>query len=62
MDDIDTAQELQELVLRRTLETQRQRTEIPFSGVCLSCEEPITKGRYCDSTCREDHESRRKRK
>lgn len=62
IDFADQAQDLSDLILSRTLQNQQLKTSIPFSGLCLSCEEPIEKGRYCDSDCRDDHESRRKRK
>lgn len=33
-----------------------QNKPIQFTGHCLSCEEIIDKGRFCDSACREDYE------
>lgn len=60
-DDVDFAQSLQERVLAKTLLNYSKTPEIPFSGFCLFCEEPIEKNRrYCDSDCREDHEKARR--
>jgi len=61
MDIIDEANEKQEMFLSRALARQAAQQPIPFSGSCLSCNEPIEKGRYCDSSCREDHERKLKR-
>jgi hypothetical protein len=55
-DFADQAQDLQDLLLMKSLQKQRKVKPTPFSGACLSCEEPIDKGRYCDRYCREDHE------
>ena len=33
-----------------------QNKPIEFTGRCLSCEEIIDKGRFCDAACREDYE------
>jgi hypothetical protein len=33
-----------------------QNKPIEFTGHCLSCEEHIDKGRFCDAACREDYE------
>lgn len=35
----------------------RQVTTMPFTGACYWCEEPISKGHYCDGDCRHDHET-----
>lgn len=62
MDFADEAQTRSENLLAQQL-ANRQTLTIPFSGVCLSCEEPLTeKRRFCDSECREDYERERKRK
>lgn len=62
-DIADEASDLQEQLLNKTLHQHSIRREIPFSGLCLNCEEKIEIGRYCDQYCREDHENRiRKRR
>jgi hypothetical protein len=61
IDFADSAQDLQELLLKRTLENQSQKTSAAFSGFCLSCEEPIENRRFCDSDCREDFENKHKK-
>lgn len=47
------------------LETQlkkRKTLTVPFSGSCLSCDEPVGERRFCDSDCREDWEKKQKLK
>ncbi len=62
-DVVDEAQDLQEIILARTLHKHSTRKTPGYSGFCLSCDEPISKDRrYCDSTCREDHEKSTKRR
>lgn len=39
-----------------------QNQPIAFTGQCLNCEEVITRGRFCDSECREDYERSEKMK
>jgi hypothetical protein len=39
-----------------------QNKAIEFTGRCLSCEEHIDKGRFCDAACREDFELAEKMK
>lgn len=58
----DKASALSEQLLTASLRNINTTT-VPFSGLCLSCEEPIGKDRrYCDRNCRDDHErSLRKR-
>lgn len=52
----DKASELSEQLLTASLRNINTIT-VPFSGLCLSCEEPIDKDRrYCDIDCRDDHE------
>lgn len=55
MDIADTAQELSGELVEASLKKRKSLTT-PFSGFCLSCEEPVQERRYCDSYCREDHE------
>ena len=35
--------------------------QIPFSGSCLCCQEPVSDKRYCSPECREEHEFNMKR-
>ena len=55
MDIADTAQEISSEFLETSLKNRKMLTT-PFSGFCLSCEEPVEDRRYCDGLCREDHE------
>lgn len=58
----DLAQDLTETRLEQSLRN-RTTLSIPFSGVCLSCQEPVQgKRRFCDAGCREDWEQERRRK
>jgi hypothetical protein len=59
-DIIDQAQELSETRLAESL-SKRKTLTIPFSGSCLSCGEPVEERRYCDASCREDHEEKMRR-
>ena len=62
MDFADEAQMLTESHLEKSLRSRKTLT-IPFSGRCLSCEEPVDgERRFCDSECRSDWEDALKRK
>ena len=60
----DSASDLEDLQKEVALEHQRKAGKEleaalnAASGFCLNCEEPLEKGRYCDESCREDHEKR----
>ncbi len=61
-DVVDEAQEVTEAFIAQSLRNRKTLT-IPFSGVCLSCEEPVEgQRRFCDSECRADWENELKRK
>lgn len=55
----DEAQAINEKHLEVALSSRKKLT-VPFSGFCLSCEEPIGQRRFCDSTCREEWERQRR--
>ena len=57
VDFADAAQEITENHLAQSI-AKRTVLSIPFSGRCLSCEEPVEERRYCDSDCRQDHEKK----
>jgi len=57
----DMAQELTETRLAHSLQKRKLLT-LPFSGFCLSCEEPVGERRFCDSDCRQDYETTREKK
>lgn len=59
-DFADEAQQINEDFLEMSLRN-RPKTTVPFSGLCLYCEEPVTERRYCDSACREAHEHQQRR-
>lgn len=61
MDFADEAQQITEAHIEKSLR-DRPKLTIPFSGVCLSCEEPVEgERRFCDAGCRHDWEIARKR-
>ncbi len=55
-DDIDLAQERDEMLLRAQI--ARRMPVLPFVGSCYNCEEPLAEGLFCDADCRLDHEKR----
>jgi len=62
-DNIDDARKMAEVILDAQIRTQIAAIKpIPFTGECLSCEEPIETGRYCSIMCRIDHEEDLKRR
>lgn len=61
-DNADNAQDLNELYLSVALEKQLTKPEVPFSGSCLYCEEPINIGRFCCKECRIDWERKIRKK
>jgi hypothetical protein len=54
MDDADRAQKQTDLELKIAL--QKRAPELPETGVCHWCIDPIESGRFCDSYCRDDFE------
>lgn len=57
MSDIaDEAQAAEELILTAA-RLRRKPTLLPV-GACYNCDEPLTRGLFCDSECREDYERR----
>lgn len=52
-DIADDASDLEMLNVEIAL-ANRPKTAIEFTGKCHYCEEPISKGHYCDAGCRED--------
>jgi len=42
--------------LARDIALKHRVIETHEPGVCLSCKEPIDKGRYCNADCRIGHE------
>ena len=59
-DDIDKITAMDEFRLSRTPK-RVQFKEIPFSGSCLCCQEPVSNRRFCSPECREEHEFQAKR-
>lgn len=56
MDIADEAQTKIDKALSDGLARLRRQTQIPFSGSCLFCREPVHNRRFCDSACREGFE------
>lgn len=54
-DPIDEAAEREQQMIEVAL-ANRPKPQMIYTGECHWCEEPIAKGHYCDSECREDHE------
>ena len=67
-DFCDEATALTEAHIERSLRERRAKTlEMPFSGSCLSCSEPVPstgpdRRRFCDAECRQDWENERRRR
>jgi len=55
-DPADQAQINTDLGLKAAL--SHRKTELAHIGHCYNCNDPLKEGVYCDSDCREDHESR----
>ena len=54
-DPIDEAAEREQQLIAIAL-ANRPKPGMTFTGKCHYCEETISKGHYCDASCREDHE------
>lgn len=54
-DPIDEAAEREQQMIEIAL-ANRKRPEMQFTGACYNCEEPVGKGFFCCSECREDYE------
>ena len=61
IDFADEAQALTDTFLDMQLKNRKVSTA-PFSGFCLHCGEPVIERRFCDSTCRSNHERDKKLK
>jgi hypothetical protein len=55
VDFADRAQDITENHLALSI-ANRSVLTTPFSGRCLSCDEPVEERRFCDSSCRQNHE------
>lgn len=60
-DAADQAQGLVEQLLKASLDNHKP-IEVPLSGFCLHCEEPIEAARFCGVDCRDDYDKEIKRK
>ncbi len=54
-DIADEAAEREQQLIALAL-ANRPKPQMVYTGECHWCEEPISKGHYCDASCREDHE------
>lgn len=54
-DPADEAAEREQRLIEVAL-ANRPKPQMVYTGECHWCEEPISKGHYCDASCREDHE------
>lgn len=57
MDIVDIAQQA-EFTRIRLLLACRLRPELPFTGECHNCQEPLSEGRFCNADCRGSDERR----
>jgi hypothetical protein len=55
MDAVDQAQGQTDLDLELALKN-RKVVSLPDTGLCHYCSDPIEKGHFCDSFCRDDYE------
>lgn len=61
MSDIfDDAQELEQMHRDLAIKAARGHKKQPHSGHCLSCNEIVLQGRFCDAECREHFELNQK--
>ena len=65
MDDIDRAQEREEMDRATAIRAARVAVALPDTGLCYWCEDPVPAGaHFCNCECREDydrHEKSRRR-
>lgn len=52
----DAASEIEAFNLELALRTRKP--ELPITGTCYNCDEPIPDARFCDADCRDDYEKR----
>lgn len=57
MDEMDYASRTSEFLTDVAL--RNKKPELPQTGRCHNCEEPIASGKFCDADCREDYDKRR---
>lgn len=55
-DQLDKAQEFEELRRADALRDQALKPSMPFKGECYNCTEVIDHGCFCDCDCRDDFE------
>jgi|GEM_PF-3126949 len=53
-DFADIAQDITENALANAIRARKVLT-LPFSGLCLACNEPVEQRRFCGPDCREHH-------
>lgn len=61
-DLFDDAQELEQMHRELAIKAARNYKRHSYTGHCLSCNEIITQGRFCDTECREHFELEQKMK
>jgi len=59
MDDADYASDREDIAREQAIAAVRRRkNELPPIGFCYYCSEPVPAGsRFCDASCRDDHET-----
>ena len=58
MDQLDQAQEFEELLRADALRDQALKPAMPPVGFCYNCDEVVFEGCFCDTNCRDDYEKR----
>lgn len=58
-DPIDRANDLAEQERAASIAAQLAKKELPHTGFCRWCSEPIKHGAFCDTDCRDDYEQNR---
>ncbi|MDP2805526.1 MAG: hypothetical protein Q8O24_06240 [Gallionellaceae bacterium] len=61
-DQIDQAQEHEQMRRDIALREQALKPKMPYTGQCYNCEAEIKRGCFCDADCRDDYERREKLK
>jgi len=59
-DIFDDASETEQLHRELAIRVAREYKRVPHSGHCLSCNEIVARGRFCNAECREDWELEQK--
>lgn len=63
MDNADRADREDIIREQAIADVRRRKAELPAIGFCHYCSEPVPAGsRFCDASCRDDHETEQRLK